>query len=231
MPPEVLADRERVLQFNFKNGQDYLKYLNGLDQPLGEGALRMKALQQLKTNESTPDAVSKITENRFNLNQMPAALLERIEIWDVLLPHLTFRQLLDKLYTLKDLGFLNPDRRFAKKYVKALNNPNKCNAENPRICPIYVFIMKRMYEKNERYLAKTKKMHYEKKMEKRGVQINDAVTNQLSLLVEHTAAHGKRAPANYFIAMDLRAKNATSECWMGDWRTCIGALNNQKNST
>lgn len=211
IPREATTDRENVLQFNFKNGQRYLKYLSDLEQPLEEGALRMKALQQYKTNESSPDAVDQIRANGFKLNQTPAALLERIEIWDALLPSLTYRELLEKLFTLKDLGFLNPDRRFAKKYVKELQNLTKCDGESPRICPIHVFITKRLYEKNERYLAKTKKVHYAKKMEKRGVQINESLSNQLTVLFEHTLAHGKRAPANYFIAMDLRSGNRSSE--------------------
>lgn len=210
MPQAVLVDREHVLQFNFKRGQDYLKYLSGLDQPLGEGALRMRALQNFKTNEKTQDAVSQIQANGFKWTQTPAHLLERVDIWDVLLPRLTFHELLDKLFTLKDLGFLNPDRRFAKKYVKALNNII-CNEENPQICPINVFIIKRLYEKNERYLARTKKLHYAKKMEKRGIEINEALTKQLSVLFEHTLSNGKRAPANYFIAMDLRPVDASSE--------------------
>lgn len=211
IPRVGTVDRENVLQFNFKNGQRYLKYLSDLDLPLGEGALRMKALQHYKTNESSPDAVDQIRANGFKLSQTPAALLERIEIWDALLSSLTYRELLEKLFTLKDLGFLNQDRRFAKKYVKELKNTTKCDAENPRICPIHVFITKRLYEKNERYLAKTKKMHYAKKMEKRGIQINETVSNQLKVLFEHTLANGKRAPANYFIALDLRAGNASSE--------------------
>lgn len=211
MPPGVLADREHVLQFIYKHGQDYIKYLNGLEVPLGEGALRMRALQQYKTNENTQEAISQLQANKFKMNQTPAQLLERVEIWDALLPQLTYHELLDKLFTLKDLALLNPDRRFAKKYVKALNNFGKCNAENPRICPIRVFIMKRLYEKNERYLARTKKIHYAKKMEKRGIVINESLKKQLNTLFEHTLDNGRRVPANYFISLDLRSGNAPSE--------------------
>lgn len=206
--PEVLIDRENVLRFNFRNGQDYLKYLNELEQPLGEGALRMKALQQFKTNESTTEAVRQIQSNRFKLNQTPAHLLERMEIWEALLPNLKLNELLDSLFTLKDLGFLNPDRPFAKKYVKAMT---RNLSDISTICPIQVFMMKRLYEKNERYLAKTKKLHYAKKMVKRGVQINEALTKQLNFLFEQSTTSGKRGPINYFIAMDLRPKSTASK--------------------
>lgn len=207
-PPEVLIDRENVIRFNFRNGQEYLKYLSELEQPLGDGALRMKALQQYKTNESTAEAVLQIQSNHFKLNQTPAHLLERMEIWEALLPSLKLDELIDRLFTLKDLGFLNPDRKFAKKYVKALT---KNTTEISKMNPIRMFMMKRLYEKNERYLAKTKKMHYAKKMEKRGVQINEALTKQLNFLFEQSAASGIREPINYFIAMDLRPKSTASE--------------------
>lgn len=207
----VSTDREHVLKFNFKHGTEYLKYLDGLEEPLGQGTLRMKALQQYKTNESTMLAVAQIKANRFKLNQTPAHLLERADIWEALMPHLTYNELLDNLFKLKDRGLLNPDRRVAKRYVKALSKMGRATSESPPICPIRVFILKRMYEKNQRYLARTKEILYAKKMEKRSVVVNDALVMQLNVLLEYTLDHGRRAPANYFITLDLRSGNTPSE--------------------
>lgn len=211
VPTEIELDRENVMKFIFKNGTDYLKYLSELEQPLGDGALRMKALQEYKTNESTPAALAQIRDHQFTMRQTPSMLLQRVDIWDSLLPQLTFAELIDKLFTLKDLGCLNPDKRFAKKYVKALANVTKYHGEKVKLCPVSVFIKKRFYEKNIRYLAKTKKIHYAKKLEKRGIQLNESVIRQLSTLFEHTAGNVKRTPANYFIALDLRKSPNPSE--------------------
>lgn len=201
------TDREHVLKFLFKNGQDYLNYLSTITDPLGPGAQRMKQLQIFKTCEKTSDAIQQIKDYNFTLEQTPAHLLERAEIWDELLPTLTYADLLKYIHTLKDLKFLNPNHALAEKFVQALADLDRCDRENPKICAIYVFLLKRLYEKNARYLETTKAIHYEKKVTKREVQINERVTKQLNILFEHLLVNSQPTPAKYFVTIDLRKTN------------------------
>lgn len=201
------TDREHVIKFLFKHGQDYLNYLSTITDPLGPGATRMKNLQIYKTNEKTSDAIKQIQDNGFTWEQTPSHLLERIEIWNVLLPSLSYHALLKHLNTLKDLTFLNPNQSFADKFVQALAQLDRCDREDPKICPIRVFILKRLYEKNARYLETTKSVKYEKKIKRRNVQPNEKVTKQLNILFEHLLVNSHPAPATYFVTIDLRKTN------------------------
>lgn len=208
---DVLTDREIVMRFPHFSSSLFVTHVDELEQA-GEGARRLRMLNELKTNECTETAVAAITAHNVRLEQLPSHLLERAEVWEALIPTLPVRVLIEKLNTLKDLGFLNADHRLAKKYAKAIANQSKCDAESPRLCPVRLYILKKMYEKNERYHCPAKQRHYEKKKEKRTIAVNKAVSKKLDVLFDHLLTSGKPTkPTNYFIALDLRTKNASSE--------------------
>lgn len=208
--PATATDREIVAKFIYKDGQEYLRYLETVvpvEGTLQPGALRMRELQLFKTNESPADAVAKIQQHGFSLEQTPPHLLHHAAVWEALLPSLSYRELLLKLYTLKDLGFLNAEHPFSNKIASALVNMEHCDRAVPAICPIYLFILKTFYEKNVRYLDSTKAEKYEKKMTKRKVKPNPLIIKQLNIVFEHTLLTAKSSPANFMIVMDLRQSN------------------------
>lgn len=212
--PITETDREIVSKFIFKDGQSYMQYLESAS-PLGgtlqEGALRMRELQIYKTNEHIENAIEQIRENGFKLNQSPAHLLHNVDIWDALLPSLTYRDLLENIFTLKDLGYLNEDVPFAKKYLDALSNLNNCTKMDPQICPIYVYLLKQLYDGNVRYLHRLKTEKYQRKVTKRKLLPNKTISRQLSLILEHTISTAKPVPAKYFVTIDLRKGNVKSK--------------------
>lgn len=208
------TDKEIVAKFIFKDGQEFLRYLETavpVEGTLQPGALRMRELQLFKTNESPADAAAKIQQHGFSLEQTPPHLLHHAEVWEALLPSLSYRDLLSNLYTLKDMGFLSADHPFSRKIIGALANLDKCGKAVPAICPIYLFILKTFYKKNVRYLDSTKAEKYEKKMKKRKVEPNPLVTKQLNITFEHTLLTAKSSPANFMIVMDLRQSNVKRE--------------------
>lgn len=201
-------DREQVFQFIFFNGsQEYLKYLE--DKPeLGAGAQRLKHLQILKTNEDIESAVESIRRHKFTLEQMPAHLLEKQEIWEALLPTLTSRSLLNHFHTLKDLGFLNEDTPFTRSFLDVFGQPGKFKSE--KVCPIYLYIQKKLYSLNMRYLGTKKAEYYEKKVIKRKVRTNPLIESRLDAMFNQALFSATPAPAKFFIVMDLRRNNAKS---------------------
>lgn len=207
-PISVEDDREMVFRFLFLNGQKYLKYLK--EQPqLGAGAKRMKNLQKLKTNENVVTALESIRRNQFSLEQMPSHLLEKIQVWEVLLPNLSSRKLLNHFHTLKDLGFLNEDTPFTRTFLNVFGNPTKMKLE--KICPIDLYIQKTLYKKNMRYLGTKKAEYYEKKMLKRKVTTNQLIEERLDEMFRFALFKASPSPAKFFIVMDLRRGNLRSK--------------------
>lgn len=201
-------DREKVLHFIFCNGSHkYIDYLeNGTE--LGVGAQRLKNLQILKTNENIDSAIESIRQHKFTITQMPAHLLEKEKIWEVLIPTLSVRQLLHYFHTVKDHSFLNENTPFARAFIDALANPIKIKTE--QICPIELFILKRLYSKNVRYLGTKKAEYYNKKVLKRKISINTMITERLNEMFNTALHKSNAAPAKFMVVMDLRRGNSRS---------------------
>lgn len=202
-------DREQVFKFVFcKGGQEYLTYLE--DKPvLGPGAQRLKDIQILKTNEHVESAIQSIDRHKFTLTQMPAHLLEKERIWETFLPTLSSRTLLDYFNTLKDHGFLNEGSTFTQKFIEVFGVPNTFKSEN--ICPIYLYILKQLYDKNVRYLGTKKAEYYEKKVLKRKITKNKVIKERLNNMFNQALLHAKPAPAKFMIVIDLRRGNTKSK--------------------
>lgn len=202
------TDREMVAKFLFKDGNTYVtEYLlnaHPVDNCLQEGATRMRDLQLFKINEDITKAVSQIRQHKFTLYQTPAHLLESVQIWEALLDTISYNDLLDNFFTLKDFGFLNEDHSFAKKYIDALSKLENCTNSEPPICPISVFIKRQLYEKNVRFLETTKAQKYATKMTKRQIAPNPDILKQLDIVLEHALVSAKPIPAKFFITIDLR---------------------------
>lgn len=210
-------DREHVFQFVFMRGSiEYLQYLEDKTE-LGVGAQRLKQLQMIKTNENVDKAIESIRQHNFTLEQLPAHLLEKEKIWEALLPTLSYKTLLNHFHTLKDHGFLNRDSTFARTFVDIIGNANKLKSEN--ICPIFLYIQKRLYEKNLRYLGAKKAEYYEKKVLKRKIEPNQLVKERLDSMFEIALFNAKPAPAKFFVVMDLRKGNVKSSFYFSIYFT------------
>lgn len=190
-------DREQVFRFIFCNGgQEYLNYLES-NSELGPSAQRLKNLIILKTSENVDNAIASIRQHKFTIGQMPAHLLEKREIWDALLPTLSVRQLLLHFPTIKDLGFLNENTPFARKFIDLLGNPN----HGEKICPISLYILKRLYGKNVRSLGTVKAEHYEKKMQKRKITPFQLIKECLDGMFNQALSKSNPAPAKFMVVI------------------------------
>lgn len=209
-PPPITDDddREQVFQFIFcKGGQEYLTYLE--NQPeIGPGALRMKNIQILKTNEHIENAIQSIQRHKFTVTQLPAHLLENQRVWEALLPTMSSRTLLNYFHTLKDHGFLNEGSSFTQKFLDVFGKTSTFKLEN--ICPIYLYILKQLYDKNVRYLGTKKAEYYEKKISKRQITKNPVIKERLNDMFNEALLNAKPAPAKFMVVMDLRRGNAKS---------------------
>lgn len=201
-----LSDREIIIKSQFMSSNRFVAHVESIEQP-GEGTRRLRILMELKANECIETAVDAIKSNNIPLEQIPSHLLECTEVWEAIIPTLSVHVAIDKLNTLKDYGFLNGDHRFAKKYIKLITDLDKCDAECLKICPIKLYILKKMYEKNERYHCPTKRTFYEKKKENKKIVVNKTISKKLDLLFDHLLTKQQKTATKYFITLDLRCKN------------------------
>lgn len=203
-------DYESVYHFVFcKNSLRYLDYLESKSN-LGPGAKRLKELQILKTNENVATAIESLRKHQFHVNQVPTHLLERSDIWEVLFPYMSFRDLLDYFHTIRDFGFLNPDTKLADLMVTAFSESK--DMKGNEVCPTRAFVIKCMYDRNVRYLSPTKADFYEKKVIKRKILYNERVSAQLNSIFERSITIAEQSPAQFFITIDLREGNKISMC-------------------
>lgn len=204
------TDRNHVFDFVLMNGTRYLNFLAGLPE-LGPGAQRMKLLQILKTNMNIENAAHSIIENKFTVDQMPAHLLENAIIWKKLLPDMTMKQCLDYFHTIRDFIFLNPDKEFANYFIQQLELKTN-QLKNGDICPIMLFILKRLYDNNARYLSKAKADWYQKKVDKKKLMINPLIQSHLASYFD-LALSGvpMKSSVKFFFTIDLRIGNSKSK--------------------
>lgn len=212
-PPALPSERTMVNRFIFHDGQSYLAYLDTLptNDALPDAVRRMRELQYFKTNENIENAIEQIRQYGFTLLQTPAHLLHNANIWEALLPSLSYNDLLDSLFQIKDANLLVETSSFYLQYLSALSKFNDCTVAKPPICPIRVFSLKRRYEKNVRYLPKHKADKYAKRMLKRRIKPVEGVTQQLSAVLEHTLNTAQPIPAKFHVTIDLRKANLRSK--------------------
>lgn len=207
-------DRQQVMQFVFcKGSREYLRYLSEIpaEQRLGPGAKRLQILQKLKTNEKVNEAVKVIRDHKISIEQIPSHLLEKKEVWEILLPTMSYRSIIKYFHTIRDFGFFNEDNAFVNQFITHCCDFDKLKSEN--LCPVNLFIQLRLYEKNLRYLSTTKAEYYEKKVSKRKIQVNQRVKQQLEHMFTQTLIDSKPAPASYFVTIDLRKGGQKSKCF------------------
>lgn len=213
-------DRKDVFVFIFMS-KDYLKYLDRKPE-LGPGAERMKYLQEYKTTECSDRAIYLIEQFGFTVDQTPAPLLERSIIWNVLLPSLSLKQLIKYFHRIRDRGLFNDvEDDFSLNFIRHCHLKVGQFATS-MICPISLFITKRLYEKNQRYLGTTKIKRYESKCIRRPIKHNPFIQMELESLFERALNSMPPTRANYFITLDLRTNNKKSKCIQ--WILCESFL-------
>lgn len=144
-------DRTQVIQSLFKKGWDVLKeneqrINNG---SLPEGMARLCHIIKFKVNESIPQALQMIGQHSFSVAYLPSHLYENAEVWEMIVPKMSYTELLKILPTLYSLNLLKEDTTLSKKICTAIGNQNIIAASKTH--PIELLVLKKNYEKNIRY--------------------------------------------------------------------------------
>lgn len=88
-------------------------------------------------------------DSRIVLAHVPTHFYHDPMVWQLLLPRLTFREILLLFPTLHVLQLIGPDTMLAKKVGTAFCNQNLI--EQSKVHPLELLALKRAYEKNEKY--------------------------------------------------------------------------------
>lgn len=110
---------------------------------------RIYRICSLKVNESASDAAEMIRLYNFDIEQLPSHLISQSEVWDILIPKMSYREVLKVFQTLHTLKMLKPDDALLKKMCTSLGNSTLIQASNMH--PLEIYAICKSYEKNERY--------------------------------------------------------------------------------
>lgn len=121
---------------------------------LPESVLRMKELLSFKVCESASDGAQIIKDQNLAFENIPAHLLHYGEIWNAILPKLTYTDILNSLSTMSNLNVLKETDAFAKNLTTKLGSM-KLVAQS-KLYPLFIYITKIAYERNKPYVEHIK---------------------------------------------------------------------------
>lgn len=149
--PTTQSDKCKVIASLFKRGSETIVEFNEQiqDPSMSEGVNRILRICNLKVNESPADAADMITLHNFEIEHLPAHLISQAQVWEILIPKLTYPQLLKILPSLHSLNMLRPTETVSKKLSMSIGNANLIAASG--VHPLEVFAVSKLYEKNARY--------------------------------------------------------------------------------
>ncbi|XP_037037205.1 60 kDa SS-A/Ro ribonucleoprotein [Bradysia coprophila] len=193
------------------------------DENWPEAIKRIYQICSLKVNESASDAAEMIRLYNFDIEQLPIHLISQIEIWDILIPTMSYRDVLKVLQTLHSLNMLKPDDALLKKMSGPLGNSNLIKASNMH--PLEIYSICKSYEKNERYNETVKNKWYQKKkVKKLGLVTSPTITERLLVGVNHATNSSPQTGCDFCITLDLRESAKKRAVLRMKQVTCLEAM-------
>lgn len=201
------ADKNKILQSIYKNVE-----LNS-----GSSALEKKIFKhrQLKSANSTQDVIDVLKAKEFNykFSYVPSFALKSPEVIDLILPLMTFQEILDNLLIFCTHKLLKVQEPISKKICNALQVPNKVIAES-KLHPLHVFLIIKELEKrltiqqdhshsNENGNATHEPSAEEKAKMERKVS-NPYVMKKLQHVFTQTINEQPKTGCRYFITVNFR---------------------------
>lgn len=149
-----MNDKAKLVATLFKRGSETITELKELqstvsDETWSKAIRRMYQICSLKVNESAADAAEMIQLHDFEVGHLPAHLISHHQIWDILIPKMNYRELLNVFQTLHTLNMLNPTDPLATKMGSSLGNGELIKASGMH--PLEIYRVLKSYQKNERY--------------------------------------------------------------------------------
>lgn len=147
-------EKAKIISTLFKRGSATLTEMKELQLPVPDetwtkATERIFQIFSLKVNESADDAAAMIELHNFDIGHLPAHLYAQHEVWNILIPRMNYRELLNVFKTLHSLNMLKATDPSLKKMSIALGNNNLIKASD--VHPMEIYSVLKSYEKNERY--------------------------------------------------------------------------------
>lgn len=141
-------------------------------------------------------------QHKLSYQHLPTALYSTPEVWEKVLPQLSYKELLYCFGILEDLNLLDVKNPLAKKVGFALGNPK--TLKEAKLHPFDIYNLLKLYENNERYNDSAKESFRKAKIAKLKISPNKEILKRLKTAFDQSFDYYPSVGQRIIITIDNR---------------------------
>lgn len=204
---------------------DQLKNDGGDNVNVDSEALQIyRRMKKFKSLQSSATACGQIKQYRYPIQLVSSQLHRSPAIWESLLPHMAYRDIVQAALVLQDYKLLKDnDTPLSIAYGNVLNRMT--SVSESKIHPIYIYETMRLFEERQRYLNVVKEaVHTANNLALKNTTANPAVLRQFNNALNHSMLNYQRTGLNFLITLDLRSKQTKKRVFGNRLMSCQAAF-------
>ncbi|XP_055695450.1 RNA-binding protein RO60-like isoform X1 [Lutzomyia longipalpis] len=165
---------------------------------------RLLMIIEFKNLKDGPKAAEMIRKYNIPYAYLPTHLWPHEDVWDALLPSMTYPELLEAIPRLSVMKMLKPTEALSKKYCTALSNMETLRKSQMHPISIYAFLQ--LYRSKRRYAGTVKEEYYHKKIGMQEIEVNEYVAKKLMNGVNNSFKYLEPIDQSICVVINLRKK-------------------------
>ncbi|XP_055549319.1 RNA-binding protein RO60-like [Wyeomyia smithii] len=182
---------------------------------------RMKKFKSIQTSAL---ACGPIKQYRYPKQLVPSQLHRSSAVWESLLPHMVYRDVVQSALVLQDYKLLKDnDTPLSIAYGNVLNRMT--SVTESKLHPIFIYQTMRLFEERQRYLNVVKEaVHTTNNLALKNATANPAVLRQFNSALNHSMLNYQRTGLNFLVTLDLRSKQTKKRIFGNRLMSCQAAF-------
>ncbi|XP_053693958.1 RNA-binding protein RO60-like [Sabethes cyaneus] len=183
-----------------------------------------RRMKQFKSTQTSSMACGPIKQYRYPIQLVPAQLHRSPAVWESLLPHMAYRDVVQAALVLQDYKLLKDnDTPLSIAYGNVLNRMT--SVSESKIHPIFIYQTMRLFEERQRYLNVVKEaVHTTNNLALKNATANPTVLKQFNCALNHSMLNYKRTGLNFLVTLDLRSKQTKKRVFGNRLMSCQAAF-------
>ncbi|GAB0092977.1 hypothetical protein DMENIID0001_080290 [Sergentomyia squamirostris] len=163
---------------------------------------RLLLILEFKNLKDPAKAAQMIEKHKFPFAYLPTHLWKFRVVWEVLLPTMTYPELLEVIPRLSALKMLKPSDSLSKKFCAALSNMELI--KKSKMHPISVYAFLQLYRSKCRYPEQFKETYYRQKLKVEEMEVNQYFTRKIMSGVNHSFKYLEPIDQDICVVINLR---------------------------
>ncbi|XP_055382429.1 RNA-binding protein RO60 [Condylostylus longicornis] len=144
-----------------------------------------------------------IDEKKLDFENFPSSQRNKIENWELILPTMSYHQLLDNLFFLVEKQFFE-NAKFSKLFMEIIGKRDAIRKEN--IHPIILLNLKNRLVKQTRYSESVKQNYHSKTTQSSDLKPNQKLNTKLSEIFDNSFDNYHGPPVRTMVAINIAEK-------------------------